>query len=273
MGICYLKGFMKTEIVRIGVTNNFNCTEREWAQVDRFAKANPNKVFFVNSNIRTPRLATIARHPYRCVITVNPDLNITHVGIASVLKKLTVIKKKIAFVRVKYLPNNENINLLIGMLIGYHYPIVLTLQRFNGKESLLKYTKLEYYKFSFSRYRLAGQELFVVTEAVKEMQRRDHQMYICDIKGEGCGGCGLCSKLTTGKDLKISSLNLSTSGICPYNCCDCFAKSMQKFARAIGNRPIIYDKIKQNDKQAGRLEHIKKILKNKTVIAPTAIVM
>ena len=245
------------EIVRVGTTNNFNATVREWAQIDGFAKANPDKIFFVNSNINTPKLVTIAEHPYKAVLTTNPNLNITQTGIASIFKKLDVIQKNIAFVRVKYLPNNDNINLLIGMLIGYHYPIVLTLQRFNGKKSLLKYTNLEYYKFSCSRYRLTGPELLIVTEAVKEMQRQGHQMYICDIKGEGCGGCGLCSKLTTGKDLKISSLNLSSSGICPYSCPDCYAKTMQKFSRALGNKPIIYDKIHQNDKQAGRLEHIK----------------
>jgi hypothetical protein len=244
-------------VVRIGVTNNFNCTDREWAQVDHFAKANPDKVFFVNSNINTPRLATVAKHPYKTVLTINPDLNITQIGIAAAIKNLAVIKKKIAFVRVKYLPNNDNINLLLNMLVGYNYPIVLTLQRFNGKKTLLKYTKLEYYKFSCSRYRLTGNELLIVTEAVKEMVRQGHQMYICDIKGEGCGGCGLCSKLTIGKDLKISSLNLSTSGICPYSCPDCYAKTMQKFSRSMGHKPIDYDVIRQNDKQAGRLEHIK----------------
>ena len=250
-----------TDVVRVGVTNNFNCTAREWAQVDHFAKANPNKVFFVNSNIKTPKLASVAKHPYKIVLTANPDLDITWPMIKSVITKLAKIKKNVAFVRVKYLPNNENINQLIEQLVHFNYPIVLTMQRFNGKESLLKYTKLEYYKFSCSRYRLTGPELLILEEAVREVQRQGHQIYICDIKGEGCGGRGLCSKLTTGKDLKISSLNLSTSGICPYNCCDCYAKTMQKFARAMNNKPIIYDVIRQNDKQAGRLTHIKQAKK------------
>jgi hypothetical protein len=253
---------MKTETVRIGVTNNFNCTAREWAQVDRFAKANPNKSFFVNSNIRTPKLATVAKHPYKVVITANPDLDIDEdIGVEKILNTLKLIKKRVAFVRVKYIPNRTTIASLIGALLGAGYPVVLTLQRFNGKKTLLKYTGLSYYKFSCSRYRLNGPALDSVVSLVKDFHDNGFPIYICDIKGEGCGGCGLCSKLTTGKDLKISSLNLSTSGICPYNCCDCYAKTMQKFSKAMGNKPIIYDVIRQNDKQSGRLEHIKQAKK------------
>ena len=251
-----------TDVVRIGVTNNYNCTAREWAQVDHFAKAYPNKKFFVNSNIRTPKLATIAKHPYKVVVTANPDLDIDEiVGVEKIMNTLKGIKKKVAFVRVKYIPNRMTIATLIGALLGAGYPVVLTMQRFNGKKTLLKYTDLSYYKFSCSRYRLAGEALNYVVSLVKDFHDLGFPIYICDIKGEGCGGCGLCSKLTTGKDLKISSLNLSTSGICPYSCVDCYAKTMQKFAKAMNNKPIIYDVIRQNDKQAGRLEHIRQKVK------------
>jgi hypothetical protein len=245
-----------TEVVRVGVTNNFNCTTKEWAQVDHFAKTHPNKVFFINSNIRTPKLATIAKHPYKAVITANPDLIIDEIGIDKIMNTLKTIKKNVAFVRVKYVPERIIILRLIGVLLKENYPVVLTLQRFNSKETLLQYTDIVYYKFSCSRYRLDGVELASFVKVVKDFHSAGLPIYICDIKGEGCGGCGLCSILTAGKKLKISSLNLSTSGICPYNCVDCYAKTMQKFARSMG-KPIIYDQIRQNDKQAGRLEHIK----------------
>jgi hypothetical protein len=253
-----------TNVVRAGVTNNFNCTAREWAQLDFFATTHPDKAFFVNSNIRTPKLATVAKHPYKVVVTANPDLGIDEdIGIEKIMNTLKGIKKKVAFVRVKYIPNRMTIYTLIGALLGEGYPIVLTMQRFNGKKSLLKYTALSHYKFSCSRYRLNGPALDHIVSTVKDFHNAGFPIYICDIKGEGCGGCGLCSKLTTGKDLKISSLNLSTSGVCPYNCPDCYAKTMQKFARAMNNKPIIYDVIRQNDKQSGRLEHIKQVKKVK----------
>jgi hypothetical protein len=181
----------------------------------------------------------------------------TQAQFKKVIDKIDLIKSKLAFVRVKYIPNDKQIFTLIGALLKRNIPVILTLQRFNGKASLLKYTDLSFYKFSCSRYRLNGQELEHILKVVDDFNKLGFKIWVCDRKGEGCEGCGLCSKLTIGKDLKISSLNLSTSGICPYNCVDCYAKTMQRFSKAMGNKPIIYDTIRQNEKQAGRLEHIK----------------
>ena len=85
-------------------------------------------------------------------------------------------------------------------------------------------------------------------------------MFICDRIGVGCGGCKLCTMLTSGAESKLSSINLSTSGICKFNCPDCFAKTLQHFSVAMGYNPIVYDKIKANSKQAGKTEHIKNTL-------------
>ena len=92
----------------------------------------------------------------------------------------------------------------------------------------------------------------------KKLTASDRPVYIFDRNNLGCGGCGLCSRLTLGKVARLSSLNLSTSGECSFECPDCYAKAMQNFQRALGNRPIVYDMIKQNAKQAGQTEHIKK---------------
>jgi hypothetical protein len=142
-------------------------------------------------------------------------------------------------------------------LIDMNIPVVITIQRFNSRQSMLKYTNGKDYKHSCSRFRLTGSELNKIENLVAAHQEKGKPLYICDQKGTGCGGCGLCSKLTTGEDLKISSLNLSSSGICKYNCPDCYAKTMQNFAVKLGYKPIVYDTIKQNDKQAGKTTHIK----------------
>jgi len=245
------------QVVRVATSNNFNCTTKEWKQLNEFSKSNPDKFFFINSNINTPKLSTIANHNSKAVITANPNLIISQKGIDSVISKLQTIKDKVAFVRIKYLPNYPLIKKLITSVLNEGIPIVITLQRFNGKESLLKYTNLAFYKFSCSRYRLSNQELNRITDFVTASRNIGFPIYICDQTGKGCQTCGLCAKLTINQELPITSLNLSTSGICPYNCPDCYAKTMQHFVISMGHNPIAYNVIHQNDKQAGKTKHIK----------------
>jgi hypothetical protein len=249
---------MENTIVRVATSNNFNCTEPEWEQLNSFSKKNPNKTFFINCNIHTPKLPSISKHPYKVVVTANPNLTITQSGITKVLNRLSKIKNQVAFVRVKYIPDNNPIKNLLTTLTQNNYPVVITMQRFNGKKSLTKFSNPAHYEFSCSRFRLHGPELLKLESFVDKQRTASKPVWICDQAGKGCGGCGLCSRLITGKDLKITSLNLSTSGICPYNCPDCYAKTMQHFSTALGHKPIIFNTIRQNDKQAGRTVHIQK---------------
>jgi hypothetical protein len=240
------------EVVRVATSNNFNCTDAEFKQLDGFAAANPSRYFFVNCNIKTPKLLALNKHSYKVVITINPELTVHE----SLIERLyeEVDPQLVAFVRVKYLPNTQPIVDLIHELNDAGYQVVITMQRFNGKASLLKYTALEHYEFSCSRYRLHGEALKNVHALADSLKN----VHICDRKGLGCSGCGLCAKLTVGHDAVIKSLNMTTSGMCPYSCPDCYAKTMQHFVVSMGHDPISYDVIKQNDKQKGRSEHIKK---------------
>lgn len=214
----------------------------------------PDKAFFINSNINTSKLPTAIKHPYKIVVTANPDLTPP----PDALARLKQLKPNLAFVRVKYLPNNKPIMDLIKNLIANKFTVVITNQRFNSKATLLKFTDPMYYTFSCSRFRLSKPEL---KKLITLTARHPKQLFICDKAGTGCQGCGLCSKLTTNQELPITSLNLSSSGICPFNCPDCYAKTMQNFSISTGHTPINFDQIKQNSKQAGKLEHIKRNLK------------
>jgi len=233
--------------VRVATSNNFNCTEAEWAQLDTFAQSNSDKYFFINANIKTPALLSINDHPYKVVITLNPDLN-PEPGLEQRLNKLD--PAKVAFVRIKWLPERDDIQGLIQRTARKH-KVVLTVQRFNGKKTLSLYTTFENYEWDHSKYRLHG-------KALKDLYAfaKTNKVFICDKKGLGCQGCGLCSSLTVGKVYPIKALNLSTSGVCPHSCVDCYAKTMQHFAVACGHRPMDYDRIFANDKQAGKLKHI-----------------
>jgi hypothetical protein len=245
------------KVIRVATNNNFNCTPAEWKQLDAFSSKYPNEAFFVNSNINTPKLNTIKNNKYKAVVTANPDLIVTQSGIKKIISRLNTIKSHIAFVRVKYIPNNDMIKYLMVILVAQNFPIVITMQRFNSKKTLLKYTDPKHYTHSCSRFRLSGEALAELNFIVNQWQRSVLPVWICDQAGLGCQACKLCSKLTTGQTNKIYSLNLSSSGICPYNCPDCYAKTMQNFCTKLGYKPIIYDKIRQNEKQTGRTAHIK----------------
>ena len=240
----------KSCVVRVAVSNNFNCTEREFGQLDAIASEHPDKVFFVNCNARTPRLRSLLDHPYKAVVTLNPDLTVD----TRVVERGLAVAKAVAFYRVKWLPGNPAI---VGLAIeaAGKAPVVITSQRFISRRCLERYTEAKHYKLECARFRLHGEALRDLQEFVDKMPTA-HKLYLCDRKGVGCMGCGLCATLNGHKGLPIKSLNLSTSGVCPYACPDCYAKAMQKFLVATGKRPMEYDVIKGNKKQLGRTKHI-----------------
>jgi hypothetical protein len=136
--------------VRVATNNNFNCTIKEFKQLAALSLANPDSVFFINSNINTPELLRVNEHSYKIVVTVNPTLLIRQ----ECIERLYQIRKDlVAFVRVKYIPGHPEIKDLITRLAKDDYAVVVTMQRWNGKEALLNWTKLEHYTFSHNRYR------------------------------------------------------------------------------------------------------------------------
>jgi hypothetical protein len=245
---------MKTQInkvVRVAVNNNFNCTDAEFQQLDTFAAAYPDTLFFINSNVRTKLLTNINKHPYKAVLTLNPDLSVDKKHVTK-LKKIN--NDRIAFIRIKYFPGNPEILSLIKE-ISKDYPVVITNQRFNSENSATSFVPdfRKHYKWSSNRFRLYGKSLKKVEDLVDSKK-----IFICDQAGLGCGGCGLCSKLTTKMDLPIYTMNLSSSGLCPFNCVDCYAKTIQHYMKGRnGDKVIRLDNIYMNSKQSGRTKHIK----------------
>jgi len=259
---------MKT-VVRVAVNNNFNCTKPEWLQLDMFSSLHPDKTFFVNSNIHTPDLVSISKHNYKAVITANPNILIDDPYV--LIHKLKVIQKNVAFVRVKYVPGYTPALDLIDNLSECGFNVVITLQRFNKKFNISKFANPKHYQFTHSRWRLKNPKPII--NRAKNSRKHGLNVFICDQAGLGCQGCGLCAKLTTGssEDVSIKTLNLSTSGLCKFNCPDCYAKTMQKFCIGTGHNPISYDNIHANCKQAGKTKHIqeakeKRCLKSRQLI-------
>jgi hypothetical protein len=245
-----------TNVIRVAVNNNFNCTAAEFNQLKDLQAIHPESLFFINSNIKTRNLKKINDYPYKAVITINPDL---FVDPKLVQRLYDIASDKIAFIRIKYIPNHPEILELIKE-VSKTSNVVVTLQRFNGIANLEKYVPdyRIHYKWSSNRFRLFGDSLKIIETYTQRLPRT----YICDRAGLGCGGCRLCSTLTCGKDVQILTLNLAASGICPYNCVDCYAKTLQHFLRSINVPVIKYDWIHMNHKQSGKTAHIRH-LKNK----------
>jgi len=237
-------------VVRVGTSNNFNCTDKEFAQLDGFAAEHPDHRFFVNSNAKTPKLLAIANHPYKAVVTVNPDLvpdpRLTERSLA--LGHLG----SVSFFRVKWLPHRADIEQLLDKAAAVS-PVVITMQRFNSHATMERFAvDKTCYAHECSRFRLHGAALKHLHAFVSS--RRG--VFICDRRGLGCLGCGLCATLNGAKGAEIKGLNLSASGVCPYSCPDCYAKQIQKFLLATGVSPIRFDRIMKNKKQAGKTKHI-----------------
>lgn len=244
-----------TQVVRVAVSNNFNCTKKEYKQLNEYRAAYPSKVFFVNCNVFTPRLKSLNDHPYQAVITINPNLEVTKQALSN-LKKVN--QDKVAFIRIKYLPAKPEINDTALNLAEQGYKVVVTPQRFNGYKTLDKYTSREYYKFSFNRHRLTAEAMMDVDALVSSHEN----IYHCDRSGQGCMGCKNCSYLSAGsKEIDLASINLSASGLCRFSCPDCYAKTMQHFLISCENNPIKYDVIQKNKKQKGDTKHAKHALK------------
>lgn len=234
------------KLIRIATNNNFNCTKKEFDQLDTFSnfKKYSKDLFFINSNIKTPLLSKVNNHPYKVAITANPDIHINRNYIEK-LKKISA--DKIAFIRIKYIPNNLSIMQLIKELSAT-YKIVVTVQRFNSKKSINQYVtnyKKEY-SWRGNRYRLLPEGYSILDNLIKDLKN----VYICDRLQEGCSSCMLCSTLVTGEEYPLYTLNLSSSGICPYSCVDCYAQTLQPFLRCCEKPVIRFDYVHKNKKQA-----------------------
>lgn len=242
-----------SKIVRVAVTNNFNCTKEEFDQLDSFSERFPDTPFFINSNIKTPELININNHCYPVVITLNPDILVDP---RLVNRLYDIASERISFVRIKYIPEHQDIVDLI-LEISMTHNVVITAQRFKSVSYASKFIK-DVYKH-YKQY-AKGSWLRLYGQSWKDLlalEGSNGRTYICDRDGLGCADCGLCDRLTFDTGFELFSLNLSTSGICPHNCPDCYAKNLQSKLTKWGYQPINFNKIVRNKKQSGDLAHIR----------------
>jgi hypothetical protein len=210
-------------ILRVGVLNNFNGTNCEVRQLKQYEEKYD---IFVNSNAMG-----VIRSEYPSFVTINPYLDkfVEPQGDIGNIKA----------VRVKYVSGANPIvedafNKSLEWAKSKSIPVLITFMRFRSKEQLIKYTEDQSnYVWAGNYYRQKVLNTWV-----------DPNIHYCDLKKEGCPSCGNCAKLSYGREAEVSSIDLSSSGECKYNCPSCFAKNLTRFGHK-------FDNVKQNAKQKG----------------------
>jgi len=216
------------KVLRVATLNNFNYTDKEFEQMRSLEDNHPEYNIFINSNSYQK-----IRGKFPAVVTINPSL-----------AKFTEPKgdrEIIKAVRVKYVADakpkiKKAFDECVAWAYKYDIPILITYMRFRSLSTLKNFARTaQKYKWRHNYYR----------QVLKEQFDLDLFHY-CDIREEGCPSCQNCAKLPFGfKGGEIYSINLSSSGECPYNCPDCYAKNMSKW----GN--LAYDRILKNTKMKG----------------------
>ena len=230
-------------VLRVGVYNNFNFTEKELAELSKYSDEFD---LFVNSN----SFVTIDGK-YPSIATINPYLNSWQapVGDLSNLKACRVKWVEGALPDV-YKAQTEAIEWCVDNAV----PVLITFMRFVSRCSMLKFvcqSSEHLYRYCSSYYRLPDDtKAAAFGRIISQFDVRDSALfYACDLSGKGCPDCGNCARLTYGKSgVDIYGLSLSCSGDkgkCLFHCPDCWAKRLAAITK------FKFDVVTANSKQRG----------------------
>ena len=242
-------------IIRTGVMNNFNFTEREISELKKYEKTGK---IFVNSNSFVSIKAE-----YPSIITINPYLFFVepHGDISNV----KACRIKICAGAYKWVKEQEKN--AIEWSIKHGIPILATFQRWRKISTMDKFVPDEaksiYYTYNkgWIRPNKAAKDLSrnIIINFVNEKfpKRTSNMINFCDFNGNGCEECRNCIKLTYPEHIDglIYSLNLKESGDngrCIFSCPDCFAKICLNLCK---NHTPKCDVVYRNRKQKGLVSH------------------
>ena len=221
----------KMKVLRVDTFTNFNYTDKEFKQLEKIEQSNQDYKIFVNSNSFNELSGK-----YPIVVTINPHLT-----------KFVEPKGDLDMVRaarIKYIcdPKPEVKKAFedaVAWCKSNRVPILITYMRFRKLETLKKYCRSKFNYIWAKNYFRQG---------IKK-KWDDPNFHYCDAKEKGCPECMNCAKLTYfDSNAEVYSTNLSSSGMCKFNCPDCYVKTISQWHHGT----ICFDKINQNTKQKGK---------------------
>lgn len=246
------------KLVRVGVMNNFNMTDGEYEELLQ------NKIpeFFVNSNVKSLRESIKPEYgKIPLIVTLNPDIDLPKFPEKEVLQQynLRAFRVKVCGNRLK---DYKRLYTLVKYSIDNNIKVLITFQRFYRLQTMKKFVSQEdfkYYEYRAGYLRPTSEYKNLIMKFVKKIEKKYNKnkfVFQCDKKDKGCPDCLNCAKLVypdhkyreyVKEGISIYSLNLKSSGQCPFNCPDCFAK---RVIQRVNNK-ISLGKIKMNNKQKG----------------------
>lgn len=238
-------------ILRVGVLNNFNFSKKEMKQLEGYKGMN----IFVNSNSFTK-----IKRGVKSIVTINPYMSF-YMSSHSEIEDVSAFRIKVVGNAKQVYKDEETKCLNYCELTGK--PALITFMRFISKESMNKYSDTpDNYVFKKGYYYYKHDLKVKLINKLKKTWGK--MIKVCDLEEKGCPNCMNCSKLTFNTTTEpIYGINLSSSGYCPYNCPDCFAKRLI----TLNKNRLSFDILKQNNKMKG----YPKILKKKNKKTPTKL--
>jgi len=245
---------MNNVLVRVGTLNNFNFTSTEVNHLNLLSKIYPNKIFFVWSNVKSynkmykknkKEIDNLFKNSnIKLGLTVTPNLEF--------IKPVT--SKNIDNIIYKFVLNNKTNytrNKVIEYAKKHDLNVLLIPLRFKKTENFNKYVSdTDKYVYIKPYIKLSKHAFVEFAYYTKQMYNK---VYTCDLLHLGCTSCYNCYRINNISVVRnFESINLSTSGKCPYNCIECYAKHC--LDRTQGK--IRYDIFTINTKMKGN-QHVK----------------
>ena len=246
------------KLVRVGVMNNFNMTDLEYEEL-----INKNlQDYFINSNVKSLKKEIKPEYgKIPLIVTLNPDIDLPKFPEKEVLKQynLRAFRVKVCGNRLK---DYKRLYQLVKFSIDNNVKVLITFQRFYRLKTMEQFVSkddFKYYEHRAGYFRPTSEYKTMIMKFVRKIEKKFNKnkfIFQCDKKDKGCPDCLNCAKLVypdhkyreyVKEGINIYSLNLKSSGYCPFNCPDCFAK---RLIQRVHNQ-ISFGKIKMNNKQKG----------------------
>lgn len=157
------------KLVRVGVMNNFNMTEREYEEL-----INKNlKDYFINSNVKSLRESIKPEYgKIPLIVTLNPDIDLPKFPEKEVLQQynLRAFRIKVCGNRLK---DYQRLYQLVKFSFNNNVKVLITFQRFYRLQTMKKFVSKEdfkYYEYKAGYFRPTSEYKKLIMKFVRKIE-------------------------------------------------------------------------------------------------------